>query len=1292
MGEDAAVNVAWQTVRENDNLGFHLYRADQLEGPFERLTEKLIPGAGFMTDGRAYSFADTAAVHGRIYYYRLVDVDIHGKKTMHGPICVDWDGDGLPDDWELAFGLNPNLNDADLDPDADGLTNLQEYLRGTDPYNPDSDGDGLLDGQEVWKLASEEAGGSQMMSRGVEVLASDENGMTLELRTDVFEVQTVVDDEREFERLRIDDYIHGFTHETGRPELPVKGLLLDVPTGMAAKLSVLQTEIEPHSGFMIYPVPQNTADEQGDTTSLAQVFVMDEAFYQENIFYPAVVAQAGQRYVFRDQAKHQILFYPLAFNPATGDLTFYSRIRVRVDYVAVEPAEDNDPQPQAWQAPVGVKTSLKNAAMSPLNLAFLGIPVLTNPYASIFSSIQMLLGSLWTPPVAALLPETPAYKILLSREGIYRLTAADLSIVGLDAAALDLSQIRLYHLGQEVAIYISDQNGNSILDSADYILFYGQPVDNRYAKFTDTSVYWLTLSGGHGLPELMGNIDGTPTGGQLASEFAATTSLENDELYGRTAPGADSVDRWFFNTYVPGDGWDKAWVPTAGDPIPFTISLPGAIGQGTVTINMFDSFDQDHEVTVTVNGTGYGSYTWSGVAYHQVAIDNVNLVDGDNTVSLTCTSGEDTILLDWIEVSYARDFAAGNDSLKFTHGTDYRFEVSNLNGSQFLAFDITDGNKVSRVDNFQINGSGPYSLEFEPQTGADGSLTYLVLTDAALKTPAAIVEDIAGNLGDSQNGADYILITHRDLGWDTNGDAYDWLTDLTALRQNQNLRVKVVDVADIFDEFSYGLTTPAAIRDFLAYAYEYWTPPAPQYVLLVGDHTYDYKNNAGGAGDNFVPTWLTYTDYMGETVTDEYFVHINGADAVPDLYIGRLPAASSAEAAVMVQKIIDYEQAANTKTWQKNTLLVADNQTVDYEQVFEVLNDDAAALLPSAMNPPVKAYLNNYVVARDLTGDIKYGFDQGNLIINYGGHGGGQLWANERIFDIGNAWPTYYQDVDDLAELTPQNKGMYPLVVSMSCLAGYFGGVDDWENPSLMEALLRAANKGVAAALMPTGKTTTDGQHILNTALFEALFRDDIRRLGPAIATAKQTLLANGGDRYEQTSATFLLFGDPAMTLKIPLPRRPDGLQGLWRINGEVELTWQPASDSNGQAAGYNIYRSTQPGQDYIKLNAETLSETEYVDSSVAGNRTAALTGATTYYYAVTAVDGDGDESPQSAELSPTLEPGSANTQNSDTGGGVSCFVSSAQSSLFATGWSITTLMGVFVLIGLLWSGKKNRS
>lgn len=62
----------------------------------------------------------------------------------------DSDNDGLPDDFELANGLNPNdALDAQEDPDLDGLTSLQEYQLGTGINTADSDGDGISDGEEV---------------------------------------------------------------------------------------------------------------------------------------------------------------------------------------------------------------------------------------------------------------------------------------------------------------------------------------------------------------------------------------------------------------------------------------------------------------------------------------------------------------------------------------------------------------------------------------------------------------------------------------------------------------------------------------------------------------------------------------------------------------------------------------------------------------------------------------------------------------------------------------------------------------------------------------------------------------------------------------------------------------------------------------------------------------------------------------------------------------------------------------------------------------------------------------
>lgn len=56
---------------------------------------------------------------------------------MYGtnPLQWDTDGDGIPDGWEIAHGLNPlDPSDANADPDGDGYSNLEEYLRASDPH------------------------------------------------------------------------------------------------------------------------------------------------------------------------------------------------------------------------------------------------------------------------------------------------------------------------------------------------------------------------------------------------------------------------------------------------------------------------------------------------------------------------------------------------------------------------------------------------------------------------------------------------------------------------------------------------------------------------------------------------------------------------------------------------------------------------------------------------------------------------------------------------------------------------------------------------------------------------------------------------------------------------------------------------------------------------------------------------------------------------------------------------------------------------------------------------------
>jgi hypothetical protein len=73
------------------------------------------------------------------------------REYLYGtdPTNPDTDSDGMDDSWEVNNGLNPLSNDSAGDEDGDGLVNLDEYLLGTDPFNPETDGDGLIDGDEV---------------------------------------------------------------------------------------------------------------------------------------------------------------------------------------------------------------------------------------------------------------------------------------------------------------------------------------------------------------------------------------------------------------------------------------------------------------------------------------------------------------------------------------------------------------------------------------------------------------------------------------------------------------------------------------------------------------------------------------------------------------------------------------------------------------------------------------------------------------------------------------------------------------------------------------------------------------------------------------------------------------------------------------------------------------------------------------------------------------------------------------------------------------------------------------
>jgi len=142
-----------------------------------------------------------------------------------------------------------------------------------------------------------------------------------------------------------------------------------------------------------------------------------------------------------------------------------------------------------------------------------------------------------------------------------------------------------------------------------------------------------------------------------------------------------------------------------------------------------------------------------------------------------------------------------------------------------------------------------------------------------------------------------------------------------------------VDVADIYDEFSFGQKSPRAVRDFLGFAKNMWKRPI-KYVLLVGDASVDAKNYLGLGDFDLVPTRLIDTIFM-ETASDDWLADFDG-DGIAELAIGRLPARDVSEARLLIGKILSYEQSRAAE----ETLLVSDRNDGLFPESHQVMNQE----------------------------------------------------------------------------------------------------------------------------------------------------------------------------------------------------------------------------------------------------------------------------------------------------------------------------------------------------------------
>jgi hypothetical protein len=318
------------------------------------------------------------------------------------------------------------------------------------------------------------------------------------------------------------------------------------------------------------------------------------------------------------------------------------------------------------------------------------------------------------------------------------------------------------------------------------------------------------------------------------------------------------------------------------------------------------------------------------------------------------------------------------------------------------------------------------------------------------------------------------------------------------------LKVAVVDVEDIYDEFNFGNKRSQAVKDFLSYARNNWAGP-PKYVLLGGSASYDPKNYNGLGGYDLVPTRMVDTEFM-ETASDDWFVDFN-LDGIPEIPVGRLPVHTPAEAASTVSKLIGYEASAP----QMSALLLADsNQGFN----FEAANNQLAPLFPAGIT--VQQINRGQIGTAAARRQLLDGIANGQKVVNYVGHGSPSIWRDNLL------------TAADALALT--NIGRYPLFVAMTCLNGEFQRP---ELNTLAAALMNASQGGAIAVWASSGFTVPNKQATMNQQFYKLLFQLGFQKSGAqSLRLGDITVKAKLSVTDADIRRTWILFGDPSMWFK----------------------------------------------------------------------------------------------------------------------------------------------------------------
>ena len=757
-------------------------------------------------------------------------------------------------------------------------------------------------------------------------------------------------------------------------------------------------------------------------------------------------------------------------------------------------------------------------------------------------------SNLLNKPSKGLLASGNWFKMKITEEGIYKLDFNYLRSKGVDLSGIDPRTIRIFGNGGRILskkpedskpegliensiIVVGEEDGR--FDQNDYILFYApatkgweyDSLSNSYRHYfhyySDVNYVWLTYGGSVGKrmsPKI--NLTTSPT------EVVTTTIgfVFNKEFKKNLA---STGRKWFgdeFNDRI------KSRV--------YTNRLPGLIPNQQITYrisvaarsNRFTTFsvEESSNLIGTIGvlaadiSSGSGMYARQGFG---IFTHSSNLADNRSILKITynLTDATSQGYLDYFEIIYPRELYADNDRIWFFSPQKtgvFEYIIRNFSSSEINVFDVTDFSNVKMIHNAEISGM---QIKFRASEQAKVPSKYFAVGKNGYLVPSEIVKVPNQRLRDESltEGADLIIISPA-----------EFLSEANRLKTHKETRkiakTIVVNVEEIYNEFSGGLLDVTAIRDFIRYAMLKWSIK-PKYVLLFGDGHYDYRN-VEGYGKNFIPPYETEESLflIYSYPTDDYYGRVIGNDLIMDVSIGRLNIQSLSEAKNVVNKIIDYETNRDFGAWRNIITLVADDGKTTTGDDGDIHTRQSEFLaknrIPAAFEQK-KIYLIQYPTVEtaggrkkpDVNSEIIKTINNGTLILNFIGHGNPEVWTHEFVFEK--------------TVTIPQLKN-YNRLCLISAATCDFGDYDKPSSQSSMELLTLSPNGGAIAGFTASRLVWSDQNAAINNSFFHFLL--SYKNTNSPQPTIGLAYLNTKKIHYYENDQKYQLFGDPSLYLNIP--------------------------------------------------------------------------------------------------------------------------------------------------------------